>query len=108
MAVQCAKCGGHVCFGCHSATEPGADGSELIHAVGCSIVHAPGEIPDISDGQLAEAQQRALYIVQAEPEWIHQVMERLLAFIYLHTDLWNLVGGYLTSPGDWSMTFRDS
>ena len=108
MTVQCARCGGHVCFGCHSATEAGADETDLIHVAGCSLIHAPGEMADVSDEQLAEAQLRAMYIVQAESEWMHQVMERLRALIYLHADLWNLVGGYLTSPGSWSMTFRDS
>lgn len=108
MTVTCGKCGGHVCFGCHSATDANADKTDLIHVAGCSLIHAPGEIPDVSDELLAEAQMRAMFIVQAESEWMHQVMERLRAFIHLHTDLWNLVAGYLTSPGRWSMSFRDS
>ncbi len=39
MTVQCAKCGGHVCFGCRSATEAGADEIDLIHAVRISLIY---------------------------------------------------------------------
>ena len=107
MVVICPKCDLQVCFGCgESAPSWSMDmhPQHVQHIANCRIVSE--WLGDVDEMDIAKAQERALLIVQAESEWMLQALTRLLQCPSLHKDMWDLVGTYMSAPGDWFPVLR--
>jgi len=107
MVVLCKRCDAQVCFGCGGTS---ARLSELYlpragaHTSNCRVLS--GKRRELSELDLEMAQLRALLIVEAESEWMLEALSYLRQSMYLHKDLWEMVGRYLPPPGAWSLVLR--